>query len=466
MVTNMISFVNILKLGSVCYIITKKEEYNRMKKKRWKIILSTIVLLLALFTGYIYFCIPIQLNGNYPEGLKPLSPDTLLTKEQVIEDRTQAIKFIEDVHPYFALEKDQSAYATALQKYMNATETEMYVSDFQAATAEYLCFFADGHTHIWWDEEAYLLLEQIYQDGKTYLAEGNSITDIWITEIGSVDIDTIYETINRVFPAENDMAVAINRNKYIIGKNLLTLAGAQIVDNHVTITFSDGSSDEYTFYQLEQSPIHPYEWQPNSWHMEDDIFVVDFHECVDDDNLKEIASELENAIRQGCTKVIIDVRGNGGGNSNACVRLLNAMGMEPPQYDIFIRYSPEAKEQLGYLRKNGTFRHHAAGDGKPNEAIELVVLSDRYTFSSATMLCVFVKDGNLGTLIGEPSSNMPSNYGDILYLSLPNSHLFGCVSHKQFIRPNGDTKSRQLLPDIQTSADEAYKEAIAYLHKQ
>ena len=174
---------------------------------------------------------------------------------------------------------------------------------------------------------------------------------------------------------------------------------------------------------------------------------------------------MNTAINQGCDKVIIDVRGNGGGNSNACVRLLDAMEMEPPQYGMFIRYSPEAKEQVGYLRKSGTFRWHASQKSKTNEAVNLVVLSDRYTFSSATMMCVLVRDGNLGTLIGEPSSNMPSNYGDILYLSLKNSHVFASVSHKQFIRPDEDNKERMLIPDIQTSAEEAYDKAVAYLQE-
>ena len=68
--------------------------------------------------------------------------------------------------------------------------------------------------------------------------------------------------------------------------------------------------------------------------MDEDVFVINFVECVDDDNLKSIAKELESAVKNGCGKVLMDVRGNGGGNSNACKRLLTAMGMEAPEYDI------------------------------------------------------------------------------------------------------------------------------------
>ena len=123
------------------------------KKKHLKVFLVGIFLILILFAGYIYFCVPIQLGGEYQQGMMALPLDMVITKEKVAEDRNQAIQFVEDVHPYFALEKEQSAYEEARQKYIDATVTEMSVGDFQAATAEYLCFFADGHTHIWWEEE-------------------------------------------------------------------------------------------------------------------------------------------------------------------------------------------------------------------------------------------------------------------------------------------------------------------------
>ncbi len=82
--------------------------------------------------------------------------------------------------------------------------------------------------------------------------------------------------------------------------------------------------------------------------MDEDVFVINFVECVDDDNLKSIAKELESAVKNGCGKVLMDVRGNGGGNSNACKRLLTAMGMEAPEYDMLVRFSKEAKEQAGH----------------------------------------------------------------------------------------------------------------------
>ena len=444
-----------------------------MKKhttKKKPIILITILLLALIAVGAIgFYRLPISFGGQYPERPEALATDTLLTKEQVTEDRDLAIQFVEDAHPYFVVQKDLSAYEQACRNYMNAASEAMSVRDFQAATAEYLCFFEDGHTRIRWSEDEYLDMEQVYQDQNTYRIENGIISDRSVVEIGGVPIENIYETIDHIFPAENDMARQINRGTYIIGRNILELAGAitQEADGiaeSVAVTYSDGSTEECTFYKPEEDPDSEYEAPVNTFQMDGDIFVVNFVECVDDANLKSIADELEKAVKQGCNKVIIDARGNGGGNSNACKRLLGAMGMTGPGYDMLIRFSDEASEQVGYLRDSGTFRWNGSAKCTVNDNVRLVVLCDRYTFSSATMLCVWVRDGKLGTIIGEASSNTPSSYGDILYMSLPNSHILATVSHKQFIRPDENNTERALTPDIQTSPDGAYQSAVDFLN--
>ncbi len=296
------------------------------------------------------------------------------------------------------------------------------------------------------------------------MVKDGEITDVYIESFGGVEVETIYEAIDKMFPAENGMAQAINRYNYVDGKNFLTYLGAEITDDKISVAFSDGTKGVFGFYNPSEvaTATEEEEYTGNSWYMDGDIFVVDFNTCSDDEELRGIASELSKKVEEGCTKVIIDVRENGGGSSNACERLLEAMDMKAPQYDMVIRYSEDAKEQRGYIRSKGMYRWNAKSDGKQNEDIDLVVLCDRYTFSSATMMCVYVRDGKLGTLIGEPSSNMPNAYGDILYFVLPNSHLYGTVSHKQFIRPDETNNERMLVPEIQTTSEDAYDAAVKY----
>lgn len=433
-------------------------------KKKLGIVIVVIVLLLAIIVGICY-SFPLSVGGKSVDIPKPLAAETVLTTEQVIEDRDKAIEYMEEIHPYFILVEDQSDYEEAKQKYIQTAASEMSVRDFQAATAEYIGFFQDGHTRLAWKEEEYVDVKSTYHEGKTYVVKDGEITDVYVESFGGVGVETIYAAIDKMFPAENEMAQAINRYNYVDGKNFLTYVGAEITDDKISVVFSDGTEGVFGFYNPSEvaTATEDEEYTGNSWYMDGDIFVVDFNTCSDDEELRGIASELSKKVEEGCTKVIIDVRENGGGNSDACVRLLEAMDMKAPQYDMVIRYSEDAKEQRGYLRSNGMYRWNAKSDGKLNEDIDLVVLCDRYTFSSATMMCVYVRDGKLGTLIGEPSSNMPNAYGDILYFVLPNSHLYGTVSHKQFIRPDETNNERMLVPEIQTTSEDAYDAAVKYL---
>jgi len=434
-----------------------------MKKKLGMVIIIAVILFAAV-VGILY-SFPLSVGGKSIDIPKPLAAETVLTAEQVIEDRDKAIEYMEEIHPFFILVEDQGDYEEAKQKYIQTAASEMSVRDFQAATAEYIGFFQDGHTRLAWKEEEYVDVKSTYHDGKTYVVKDGEIADVYIESFGGIEVETIYEAIDKMFPAENEMAQAINRYNYVDGKNFLSYVGAEIIDDKISVAFSDGTEGVFGFYNPSEvvGKTQEEDYTGNRWYMDGDIFVVDFNTCSDDEELRGIASQLSKKVEEGCTKIIIDVRENGGGNSNACVRLLEAMDMKAPQYDMVIRYSKDAKEQRGYLRSNGMYRWNAKSDGKQNEEIDLVVLCDRYTFSSATMMCVYVRDGKLGTIIGEPSSNMPNAYGDILYFVLPNSHLYGTVSHKQFIRPDETNNERMLVPEIQTTSEDAYDAAVKYL---
>ena len=389
----------------------------------------------------------------------PLPPGTILSAEQTAADRNQMIKYAEDIHPYFALTKNKSQYTAAKKIYTGETDGSMTVEQFSLATAEYLCFFRDGHTGIEWNPGKILDIEWEYRNKKLY--PDNS--SLFVTEVDNVPVSAFFSRIDGMRPAENEAAQALNYTEFCRYEVVMHLAGGTTAENSVPVTFSDGSTVSYNFlpagFSSENTAL-----KKNSWYIDDGIFIVDFNTCTDDAGLKIIAEKLHQAVKNGTTKVILDARGNGGGNSTACTRLLAAMDMKPPEYSIFVRYSPEAEKQCGYFRKSGSYNYRGKGRGKPNPAVHLVVLTDCCTFSSATMLAVFVRDGKLGTIIGEPSSNMPSSYGDIIRFQLNNSHIAGTISHKRFIRPDRTkTDERILIPDIQTASKDALNAAVKYL---
>ena len=104
---------------------------------------------------------------------------------------------------------------------------------------------------------------------------------------------------------------------------------------------------------------------------------------------------------------------------------------------------------------------------RKNENINLVVLTNVNTYSSATMLAVFVKDGGLGTVIGTPSSNAPSSYGDILYYTLPKSRIEVSISYKRFLRPDAEADPRIVMPDICAEyGEDILARAVEYLNSR
>lgn len=433
-----------------------------MKKKLlWSI--AIILLLVVLAAGAALYFLPLGLGGTGVNRPDALPGDTLLTAEQVQADRQQLMDYVESVHPFFVDGSDQAPYLAAKEAYLAETANTMTVDAFMSASARYLTVFGDGHTRLSWQYGDEVAIYHRYQNGKMHFADESGVTDLTITAVDDVPMTHILATIDSLFPAENEMAVAKNYNNYFTSETLLKMAGVNVEKDVFTVTLSDGSTRACTWFVPEEASASSNEPWGNKARWDGDIFVVEFVECVNDDNLKSIAQELKQAVKNGCTKVIIDARGNGGGSSNACERLLNAMGMKAPAYGMLVRYSPEAKEQKGYLRSSGTCLMKPNPAARQNEKVNLVVLCDRFTYSSATMLCVYVRDGQLGTLIGEASSNMPNHYGDLTFVALENAHLFASVSHKRFLRPSGETENRMLVPDIETSSKDAYQAALDFL---
>lgn len=201
--------------------------HKEVSLTRLFIALAVILLLLLAVGAYIYFRVPIGFQVHYPELPEDLPPETLLTAEQIAEDREKMITCVEHIHPYFLLEEEQSAYAEAREKYISETAGDMTVNDFKAATAEYLCFFGDGHTGLKWLEEKYLDISWKYRQDGLYLVTDERITKRRVERIGGVEVEQVFAQVDRLRPAENEIAHVSNYEMYSNGENMLRSVGAQ-----------------------------------------------------------------------------------------------------------------------------------------------------------------------------------------------------------------------------------------------
>jgi hypothetical protein len=74
-----------------------------------------------------------------------------------------------------------------------------------------------------------------------------------------------------------------------------------------------------------------------------------------------------------------------------------------------------------------------------------------------------VQDGGFGNVIGSPSRNAPSPFGDMSSFTLPYSGLVASVSHARFLRPDTTADQSTLWPDIIVDPADALDVAIEYL---
>lgn len=388
------------------------------------------------------------------------------------EDARQLVATLEATHPAFALDQVPAGYEEAKTAFLAAAaDPACTVYDFTWAAMACTASLGDEHTRIdpFGGTPQASLDVGWAADGERLLLTGEdgAVTAAQVTAVGGVPTADLFALIDRYVASENQAGRDWNHAQWAALKPMLLKAGAVIDgENAVELTLLENGATTRKTVGLSM-PVAPAEVPTASTEELGGVFYVDFNQCVDDEVFQAARGALEQAVKAGTSKVVIDVRGNGGGNSDTCVQLLNAMGMRAPNYGGYVRYSP-----LAMATYPNTYEQDSGGDraaphpetAKANPNVDLVVLTDEGTFSSASMLAVYVRDGGLGTIIGRPSANMPNHYGDILYFQLENTGAYVTVSHKQWLRPDQSAQGNELTPDVVTAVGEdALETALAYL---
>ena len=65
------------------------------------------------------------------------------------------------------------------------------------------------------------------------------------------------------------------------------------------------------------------------------------------------------------------------------------------------------------------------------------MLIDRHSYSNATSVAALVQDYDFGTVLGEETADVASNYASVLYFDLPKTGITVTFPKSHFVRPNG-----------------------------
>lgn len=437
-----------------------------MKKAITTILCVVLFLIIGIFL-YLYYNSDITIgSGKLPAFSKSISVSTELTPSEMKSDLDYLTKTLKDAHFKSAngfSDEQQALIKSSYEKIKH----QMKVEDFYFIANEICCSFKDAHTSIYITEtkkDKSINLPLIWLNDGLYINgdEGNLKRGDRIISIGNKNTDVLLEEFKKITPAENDQWVKFIASKNIKGETYLKYL--EVVKNDFVEVKVNRAGKALSFNiplveVKEDSTSMKKSKKPYYTILKDSsLGIFTLNTCEADSNYTNKLEEFFKDVKENNIKnIAVDLRDNTGGNSKVIEEFMSYLNID--EYKAFrssIRFSKEAHEQRGYLRQSGYINYKGAIEKnskvKDNNLIfkgNTYILTSPITFSSANMFAVMFKDNSLGKIIGEPTGNAPSAYGDILEFQMPNSKFCFTVSHKQFLRPDTNAKDiDSLSPDI------------------
>lgn len=372
-----------------------------------------------------------------------------LSKEQLNADLNELAAKIKNVHPA-AIDAMPDELLTSFAEARRALTAPMRRDQFWLVLSRAMQPLHDAHS-----APHSPLSGQIIQLPFVWLSEGMTVrADAGplrkgdrIMKLGTQTEAQLLTLLRRIVPAENDHWV--RRQGESLLRDLSFLRLMKIADRSpVPVTVErEGKEMELSLALADPTPGRGRGSPPFVRFAIDEknglgIFTID--QCINDEFYQKTLRSFFDAVHEKkIPHIAVDVRGNGGGNSNVIdefLRYVDVAAYKKP--GGVIRWSDEAKaKQKGVgLSASGVMRYQPgevknARVGDPFRG-QLFVLTSKSTFSSGNWFALWVQDNKLGKIIGEPTGNSPSSYGDILTFSLPNSGLSYTLSYKKWQRPD------------------------------
>ena len=280
-----------------------------------------------------------------------------------------------------------------------------------------------------------------------------------IVTLAGKDEAALLELLAAHVPAENAHWLRLQAPGLLTDLGVLRLFGlADAPPVAVRAASADGSERDV---QVAAGPLPPgparKTWVRYEIDAERSLGVFTLDRCVVDETYRETLDEFFTAVHeQKITKVAVDLRANTGGNSGVVDEFLRYLDVaEYRSFSGDVRWSPAALKQRRepgeprFEPARPQRRKNARRSEPPPFAGQLFVLTGPATFSSGNWFAVVVQDNGLGKIVGEPTGNAPSSYGDILQFELPCSGIGYTLSFKRWVRPDPSRDPAPcLVPDV------------------
>lgn len=441
-----------------CGIIFLTALLLRQKGKKvlkfFAVLFTVLVVSVSLFGSY---CNPYWNSLIFKSNVDYHSEsfDGRLSSREALKDLDYAMKYLKKLHPVFykGMPQDIKEKYENIRKKMKQSD-EFTVHDLNQDIEAIFSMIGDGHTfvlgnysdnrylknNVEWERDNCRLIAVNKKTVEQLLVEKADIYSFdapsWERELMAFDLISVYGLRYLGFSLVDGVEYTYETED---GKrNTIICSDEDFVSSEEYQALSSGEEDgaqEFVRYELDE---------------EKSLAVLTLDECIYNDEYTDCIKEMFTKIKKkGIHNVAVHLRNNGGGDDSVAFE--------------FIKYlNTDSYHCMTYQQRLGIFQTPLSDSFTENERYEsltfdgqLYILTSESTFSSAMAFAQYIKDNQLGILIGESPGNDPNGYGEVAAFQLPNSKLCMQISTKQFYRADRDCEDAFVLPDITCDSDKA-----------
>jgi hypothetical protein len=319
-------------------------------------------------------------------------------------------------------------------------------------------------------------------DGLLVLRGGKVPAGSRISAIAGRPLDALQALASQAIPHENLFWVRSSFARHIVRADQLSAFGLVDPDGSVRIDFQSLDEASTQVHLKPSTPIKSIRnWVGYELYPADSTALFWLERCDPNDEFFSTLNAFAREVReQNLRKVVIDLRGNPGGDASVAVAVLRSMGQTLQRgFSVAVRVSPELLHDMPIFAPVaiGPAFQGAGLAGPQPEATRytvpgsmilglldsrlghrqldavthrsLYLLTDGGTFSSAALFAVLVRDNGLGLLVGEPTGNSVTFNGSEIERTVPGMRYVLHLSTARLIRPDEIAGSAPtLLPDV------------------
>ncbi|WP_100643413.1 S41 family peptidase [Alteromonas facilis] len=436
--------------------------------------MNRLLILIMLTVTFISGCSRSHLD-IFPDLEDPTLLERKLPVAQLHADIDAFIQTAQSLHPDLAQYADEKMVET-LRKDIKASITEpMTRETFFRHVGRLSHAFQDGHSLLIWPYQEYM---QLRENGHMHFPFLMTLSSEGVFTIKEYKSESEYLPLGAKILSVNDVAIEeilANLQEFVGGESR-RLREAVAVERFPQMLWAGyGFVDEFAItYQLAGQTHSLTVGVNDGWQavdqdssLEGDFAFTPLEGAV---GLLKVATFdvdpglFEDALEQAFASIkqnnistlIIDIRENGGGNTDTATALAQYIAHKP-----FLMVS-QMSEKLNH--NNRGWMHHKGNIGdikvtpwtdyiEPQDEDvrfdgDVYVLIGPITYSAAIVFATTVQDNQFATLVGTPTGGYANQTAQGNLFNLPNSQLRAYIATRLLVRPSGDTKVAPVIPDI------------------